>query len=84
MTSLLTISSKGQITLPPTLLSILGVSKGDKIIAKPLGKTIVVEPLGQGILSLVGTMPKLKRGKGLSVEDLIKQSQEDYFDQALR
>lgn len=80
----MTITSKGQVTLPKKIRERLGVRKGDRLIAKTKGKKVTLEPVGHGILDLVGTLPKLKIPKGKTVDDLINEARNEYFSKTIR
>ena len=84
MTSLLTITYKGQMTLSKAILSALGIGAGDKVVVRVIGKRAVLEPMGKGILDIAGTLPKFKVPKGKTVDDLIHETQEAYAGKILR
>ena len=76
MTTVLTITDKGQVTLSKAILKALGISRGDKIAVKVKGKRAVIEPVGRGILDLTGSLPKVTVPKGKTVDDLIHKGRE--------
>lgn len=84
MTTMMTVTSKGQVTLPAALMKVLKVKKGDKIVAIIKQNQVVLEPVGGGILDLVGTMPKLKIKKGQTVDDLVNEARNGYFESSVR
>lgn len=80
----MTVTSKGQVTLPKAIREKLDVKKGDRIIAKTQGKKVYLVPAGRGILDLVGRMPKLNVPKGKTVDDLIAEARDEYFSKTFR
>lgn len=84
MMTTLTITSKRQLTLTKELMGLLGVEIGGKILAKVEDKKVVLEPVGGGILSLVGKMPKIKIPKGKTVDDVINDARDEYISQKFR
>lgn len=48
-----TISSKGQITLPKHLLSLLGINPGERILIEEQGKTILIKPMRYSLVDKV-------------------------------
>lgn len=77
MNVIMTITSKGQVTLPKKLREQLGVDRGDRLIAKTRGKKVTLEPVGRGILDLAGKLGKLKVPKGKTVDDLINEAAQE-------
>ena len=68
--STLTVSIKGQVTLPKNLLKHLGVRPGEKIaVAKLPGGRLVVSARPTGKISDVFGLLKKKGGPSLSIED---------------
>jgi len=84
MQNLIAITTKRQATFPKKLLEALGVKPGDRIRANIIDNKVILEPMGKGILDLVGTMPKLKLPKGKTVDDLIIEARDEYFAKTLR
>ncbi|OGM33122.1 hypothetical protein A2803_00250 [Candidatus Woesebacteria bacterium RIFCSPHIGHO2_01_FULL_44_21] len=74
MTTIVSVTSKRQITLPKDLMDILGVEKGDRLIAKKRGKKVLLEPAGRGILEFAGKFGTFKIPKGKTLEDLIGEA----------
>jgi AbrB family looped-hinge helix DNA binding protein len=69
--STLTVTAKGQITLPNNLLKHLGVRPGEKVaVAKLPGGRIVVSARPTGKISDVFGLLKKKDGPSLSIEDI--------------
>lgn len=66
-----TLTSKGQITIPHEIRTLLGLHTGDKIefIVQP-DKTVSIMPLTADISELKGLLPKPK--KTVSIEDMNK------------
>lgn len=52
----------------------LGIEKGDILIARKLGKKVILEPKGRGILDMAGKFGKLDIPKGKTVGDLIEEA----------
>mgnify|MGYP001579850557 CR=1 FL=1 len=84
MGTLVSVTSKRQITLPKSLMDVLGVEKGDRLVASKRGKKIMLEPAGKGILDLVGKFGKLSIPKGKTLEDLIGEAVLSSTDDVLR
>ena len=70
----MTITSKGQVTIPKSMLSALKIDKGDRVVAKLAGKKMIVEPAGRGILDFAGKFPKFKIPKSKTLDDLINEA----------
>jgi AbrB family looped-hinge helix DNA binding protein len=69
--STLTITAKGQITLPTDLLGHLGVRPGSRVIVDKLpGGRIVVKARPTGKISDVFGLLKRKNGPSLSIEEM--------------
>jgi AbrB family looped-hinge helix DNA binding protein len=69
--STLTVTAKGQVTLPKNLLKHLGVRPGEKIaVAKLPGGRLVVSARLTGKISDVFGLLKKKDGPSLSIEDI--------------
>ncbi len=86
MTTLMTITGKGQVTLSKAILAALGLSIGDKIAVKVKvqDKTAVLKPLGRGILDIMGTLPKFTIPKGKTLDDLINEAHGEDIDEEIR
>ena|SRR3989344_1131644 len=84
MTTMLTVTDKGQITLSKTLLEALGVEKGGKIALKVRENKVIIEPVGGGILDLTSILGELKIPKGKTADDLIEESKEEALGKDLR
>ena len=81
---MMTITSKGQVTFPKKLLAILEVKPGDRLKARVERKRVIVEPAGRGILDLAGKLGKLKIPKGKTIDDLIHEARDEFYDKELR
>ncbi len=68
---ILTLSSKNQLTLPVSLVSVLGLSKGAKLWTKLVNKTIVIEKIEDSWDDLQGTLKDTPLTKGKSVLEII-------------
>lgn len=84
MTTLMTITDKGQVTLSKAILAALGLSVGDKIAVKVENKKALLQPLGRGILDIMGTLPKFKIPKGKTIDDLIHEAREEAVEKEIR
>ena len=84
MTTVLTITEKGQVTLSKALLKALGLSKGDKISVKVKDKKAEIVPIGGGILDLVSAFPEFKVPKGKTLDDMIISARSEALGQAIR
>ncbi len=84
MTTLMTITDKGQVTFSKALLSALGLSVGDKIAVEVENKKAVLKPLGRGILDIAGTLPKFTIPKGKTLDDLINEAHGEDIDEEIR
>jgi len=74
MSYLVTVTSKRQITLPKELMDVLGVEKGDKLIARKHGKKIAIEAKGKGVLNMIGKFGDLHVPKGKTIDDLVNEA----------
>lgn len=84
MDIIMTITSKGQVTLPKPVRKALGVDKGDRVVAVVSPTRVFLEPAGRGVLDFVGKMGKLKIPKGKTVDDLIHEATLEYAEKSLR
>lgn len=84
MTTLLTITSKGQITLSKAVMAALGVSVGQKVAVSVINKKATLQPMGRGILDIAGTLGKFKIPKGKTLDDLINEAHEEGIGHDLR
>lgn len=84
MTTLMTITDKGQVTLSKAVLKALGLSVGDKIALKVQDKKAVIKPLGRGILDIAGILPKFVIPKGKTIDDLIDEAHGEEIDEEIR
>lgn len=62
----------------------LGVQKGDRLVAKKVGKKVILEPAGKGILAFAGKFGTVKIPKGKTVDDLIHEATREMAGDALR
>lgn len=72
MDTVLTLSSKNQLTLPVTLVNFLGLSKGTKLWTKLVGSTITIEKVDTSWDRLQGTIKGTKYTRSHSVEEVIE------------
>ncbi len=84
MNVLMTVTSKGQVTLPLLIRRVLGVNKGDRVVAVVSPTRVFLEPAGRGVLDFVGKMGKLKIPRGKTVNDLIQEATLEYAEKSLR
>lgn len=84
MMTLMTITDKGQVTLSKTILAALGLSVGDRIAVKVENRKALLQPLGRGILDIVGTLPKFTIPKGKTIDDLINEAHGEDTDEEIR
>lgn len=84
MTTVLTITDKGQVTFSKTVLKALGLAKGDKIAVKIKDKKAEIIPIGGGILDMVGIFPKFKIPKGKTLDDMIISAREEALGKEIR
>ncbi len=75
---MMTVTSKGQVTFPKSLRELLGVEKGDRVIAKVEDKKVTLEPAGRGLLEFAGKFPPRKIPKGKTIDDLINEAVMEY------
>ena len=76
MDSVLTLSSKNQLTLPVSLVSFLGLDKGTKLWTKLVNKTIVmekVEDTWDDLQGLLANHPMSKKYTTLEVIEIAKK-----------
>lgn len=72
MDTVLTLSSKNQLTLPVSLVNFLGLTKGSKLWTKLVGNTITIEKIDTSWDSLQGTIKGTKYTRSHSVEEIIE------------
>lgn len=84
MTTVLTITDKGQVTFSKAVLKALGLAKGDKIAVKIKDKKGVIIPIGGGLLDLVGVFPLFKIPKGKTLDDMIASAREEAVGKEIR
>lgn len=84
MMKLLTVTSKGQITLSQKLMKELGITVGDKLAVTVTKNHAILEPAGRGILDIAGTGGTFKIPKGKTLDDLINEAHEEGIGRDLR
>ena len=72
MDTVLTLSSKNQLTLPVSLVNFLGLSKGTKLWTKLVGNTITIEKVNTSWDSLQGTIKGTAFTNKHTVEEVIE------------
>jgi len=72
MNTILTLSSKNQLTLPVSVVSLLGLNKGSKIWTEVKDNKIVLEKIEDNWDSLQGSVKDSHLTKGKSVLEVIK------------
>ena len=80
----MTMTSKGQVTIPIDVRRALGIKNGDRLKAQIQGKKVLIEPVGGGILDLAGKLGSLKIPKGKTVDDLIHEATHTYAAKNIR
>jgi bifunctional DNA-binding transcriptional regulator/antitoxin component of YhaV-PrlF toxin-antitoxin module len=75
-----TITKKNQVTIPPTIMSILGVQPGGKItyVVDQDKQVRVVDPL-KAINQVQGSVTLPSRFKGKDIQEVIEQAIKEYF-----
>lgn len=63
---------KGQITLPKSIRSVLGIKEGDMLVVERSGEEIILKK-GKTIFDYIGTLPNL----GISLEELREKAVEE-------
>lgn len=81
MTSLLTITSKGQITLSQAVLRAMRIGVGDKVAVRVRNSQAVLEPVGKGILSIAGSLGSFRIPKGKRLDDVLHEAREELLDE---
>ena len=84
MTTLLTVTDKGQITFSKMLLEKLGVVPGDRLAIKVEDKKAIIEPVGRGILDVVGTLPGFTLSKNKTLDQEIEEATRDAATEEIR
>ena len=74
MNAIMTITSKGQVTLPKHLIVALKFGVVDRLVGSVENGKLVAEPAGMGILDFVGKFGKINIPKGKTVDDLIHEA----------
>lgn len=72
MDTVLTLSSKNQLTLPVSLVNFLGLTKGTKLWTKLVGNTITIEKVNTSWDSLQGTIKGTAFTRSHTVEEVIE------------
>ncbi|MEK7588036.1 MAG: hypothetical protein AAB457_04425 [Patescibacteria group bacterium] len=72
MDGVLTLSSKNQLTLPVSMVKLLGLAKGVKFWSRIVDKTIMIEKIEDSWDSLQGTVKDTPLTKGKSVLEVIE------------
>lgn len=72
MTTIVTLTSKRQITLPKVLLDLLGVGSSAKFIARSHDGQITLEPVRHSLAQLQGSLAQTKVGKTHSLEKVLE------------
>lgn len=81
---MMTVTSKGQVTFPKRLRELLGVEKGDRVLAKVEDKKVTLEPAGRGLLEFAGKLPPFKIPKNKTLDDLINETVIEYGGKNIR
>ena len=68
MTSIVTITSKNQVTLPAKLTRLLGLSTGIRLFVKLEDNSLKLEKVPSGFIDLQGIVQKTAKSKHLTVE----------------
>lgn len=84
MTKLLTVTSKGQITLSQKLMKELGITVGDKLAVTVTEKQAILKPIHGGIADIAGTFGTFTIPKGKTLDDLINEAHEEGIGHDLR
>lgn len=72
MDGILTLSSKNQLTLPVSVVKVLGLKKGVKFWSRVVGKALVIEKIEDSWDSLQGSIKDTPLTKGKSVLEVIE------------
>lgn len=72
MDTVLTLSSKNQLTLPVSLVELLGLSRGTKLWTRLVGTTITIEKITSSWDSLQGTIQDNSYTKNRTVDEVIE------------
>jgi len=75
MDTILTLTSKNQLTLPVSMVKFLGLAKGNKLWTKVRDNAIVLEKVDDSWDSLQGTLKDTYLTKGKSVLEIIETAQ---------
>ncbi len=74
-----TITSKLQLTLPTAIAKRAGITRGDKIAVSEEGGRIILTPMKQLIEELAGSLAVPENWKGKDMDEIIKGSKQEYF-----
>lgn len=74
MDTILTLSSKNQLTLPVSLVNFLGLSKGTKLWTKLVGNTITIEKVNRPWSDFQGILANNPISKKYTVEQVIEMA----------
>lgn len=78
-TATITISSKGQVTIPSKILKIWNLSKGDKLSLKANERQIIIQKDLDILNKLSGILYDPKRKPVKDLDKLINKAKEAYF-----
>ena len=77
----ITLSSKGQVTLPSEIRNHLGLHTGDRMIAVELDGAIILRPMPyKSFLDYCAARPQVYKGKPVSIEEIKETIEEGYLD----
>lgn len=78
-TATITISSKGQVTIPAHFIRVLHLSKGDRLIANIKENEIVIKKPLDLLNRVAGSLYDPKRKPVKDLDRLIEKAKEQYF-----
>ncbi len=79
MDQLATITSKRQLTIPSLIFRHLNLHSGQKVHVSTDNNSIIIKPAISLVENLAGSVSLPPKYKGLSLDQTIKKTKQDYF-----
>lgn len=76
MTSLATITSKNQLTIPKEIIDALGLAELRKVLVSVRDKSLVIQPVPSRVDELAGVLSYLSSGKTADLKKVRKRTQQ--------
>lgn len=79
MQQIVSITSKNQVTIPSTIVKLLNISKGDKLLIKTDSQKIIIEKPLKLLNEIAGMVKIPTKYKNKSLSFIIKEAKKEYF-----